>query len=148
MFADGAAIGNPHFSMSASVNEFRGILTAAVSSPPHVSAGTWGLRGNIIVRGPGQKFSASVRASGRTLTAMSFNISVELMRAINFYRFSNPDSHLGDLWLCGGGAIISPLRMAMENNLDVKLHPASELVGDESIENSRTFVQAIGIATE
>ena len=76
------------------------------------------------------------------------NISVELMRAINFYRFSNPDSHLGDLWLCGGGAIISPLRMAMENNLDVKLHPASELVGDESIENSRTFVQAIGIATE
>ena len=32
------------------------------------------------------------------------NIAVELMRAMNFYRFSNPQSVLSDLWLCGGGA--------------------------------------------
>ncbi len=37
------------------------------------------------------------------------NIAVELMRALNFYRFSNPDSQLADIWLCGGGAAIPPL---------------------------------------
>ena len=77
------------------------------------------------------------------------NISVELMRAINFYRFSNPDSHLDDIWLCGGGAIIQPLRTAMENNLDIRLHPASELIGGgDKIENSRSFVQAIGVVLD
>jgi len=77
------------------------------------------------------------------------NISVELMRAINFYKFSNPDSHLEDLWLCGGGAVIQPLRSAMGNNLDIKLHPASELINNnDKIENSRSLVQAIGVVLE
>lgn len=71
------------------------------------------------------------------------NIAVDLKRAINFYSFSNPESRLNDLWLCGGGAVIASLRAAMQNNLDVRLHPASELAG-EDIGNIRIFVQAIG----
>ena len=56
------------------------------------------------------------------------NIAVELMRAMNFYRFSNPDSTLSDLWLCGGGAVIRPLADSIGEMLDMELHPASELV--------------------
>lgn len=36
-------------------------------------------------------------------------ISVEVMRAINFYRFNSPDSNLEEVYLCGGGARIQPL---------------------------------------
>lgn len=75
------------------------------------------------------------------------NIAVELMRAMNFYRFSNPNSALSDLWCCGGGAVIPPLVQTIGEMLDIRLHPASELVpGGEDIDACNSFVQAIGIA--
>ena len=55
-------------------------------------------------------------------------ISVELMRALNFYQFSNPDSRLEDIWLCGGGASIPAMRESLTENLQVNIHDASELV--------------------
>lgn len=74
------------------------------------------------------------------------NIAVELMRAINFYRFSNPNSSLSDIWLCGGGAAIDSLNMAIGETLDMRLHTASELVPDgDDIPGCNSFVQAIGI---
>lgn len=75
------------------------------------------------------------------------NVAVELMRAVNFYRFSNPGSELNDIWLCGGGAAIPALRGAISGSLMMNIHPASELVPDgNAIENCNTMVQAIGIA--
>jgi len=75
------------------------------------------------------------------------NIAVELMRALNFYRFSNPDSALADLWFCGGGAVITPLAETISDMLSIQLHSADELVeGGENIEECNSFVQAIGIA--
>jgi len=77
------------------------------------------------------------------------NIAVELMRAMNFYRFSNPDSSLSDMWMCGGGAQIHPLNEAIGGMLDMRLHTASELVHDgDNIPDCNSFVQAIGIACE
>ena len=77
------------------------------------------------------------------------NIAVELMRALNFYRFSNPDSQLADVWLCGGGAVIEPLRDAIVETLGMQLHLPEELVpGGSDIKDCYTFVQAIGIAMD
>lgn len=74
------------------------------------------------------------------------NIAVELMRALNFYRFSNPDSALSDLWLCGGGAVIQPLAETIGDMLNIQLHTADELVpGGDAIPECNSFVQAIGI---
>ena len=77
------------------------------------------------------------------------SIAVELMRALNFYRFSNPESELGDVWLCGGGAAIAPLRDAIGETLDMRVHPASELVpGGDRTEDRSHFAEAVGIALE
>lgn len=77
------------------------------------------------------------------------NIAIELMRAMNFYRFSNPDSALADLWLCGGGAAITPLAEIIADTLDMEIHEASELVeGGENIPECYSFLQAIGITFE
>ena len=77
------------------------------------------------------------------------NIAVELMRALNFYRFSNPDSQLSDVWLSGGGAVIAPLREAISQTLDIQVHKAEELVqGGEMVENCYDCLQAIGITME
>lgn len=75
------------------------------------------------------------------------NIAVELMRALNFYRFSNPDSAISDLWVCGGGAVIEPLTETISDMLSIQLHPAAELVpGGDHVEECNSYVQAIGIA--
>ena len=75
------------------------------------------------------------------------NIAVELMRALNFYRFSNPSSTLSDMWFCGGGAVIQPLAVTIGEMLNIQLHSADELVFDgETIEECNSYVQAIGIA--
>lgn len=77
------------------------------------------------------------------------NIAVELMRALNFFRFSNPDTNLSDVWLCGGGASIKPLKNTIMETLDLQIHDAPELVqrGD-SIENCSSLIQAIGITMD
>lgn len=75
------------------------------------------------------------------------NVAVELMRAVNFYRFSNPDSNLSEVWLCGGGTSIPALCKAVSETLEMNIHPASELIpGGAEIENCNALVQAIGIA--
>ena len=78
------------------------------------------------------------------------NIAVELMRALNFYRFSNPESELADIWLCGGGAAISALTAAIEAGLDnMTFHSADELMpGGRALEESYSLAQAIGITQD
>ena len=77
------------------------------------------------------------------------NIAVELMRALNFYRFSNPNSALSDVWLCGGGAVIQPLAETIGDMLNIQLHTADELVpGGEDIEECNSYIQAIGITMD
>ena len=75
------------------------------------------------------------------------NIAVELMRALNFYRFSNPDSSLEHMWLCGGGAVIEAMRDTLSEMLNIELHRAEELIpGGEKLTECNTYAQAIGIA--
>ena len=76
-------------------------------------------------------------------------IATELMRALNFFRFSNPESTLDDIWLCGGGAKIVPLISAIDDMLDMQVHPASELLPDGAkMTDPESYVQAIGITLE
>ena len=76
-------------------------------------------------------------------------ITVELMRALNFYRFSNPDSHLEDIWICGGGACIRPLQESISETLDLKIHTAAELLPNGmTVEADYALLQAIGITME
>jgi Tfp pilus assembly PilM family ATPase len=77
------------------------------------------------------------------------NFAVELMRAINFYKFSNQGSSLADIWMCGGGAANESLVRAIDETVDADLHPASDLVPDgENIQQCNMFVQAIGVTLE
>jgi type IV pilus assembly protein PilM len=77
------------------------------------------------------------------------NISVELMRAMNFYRFSNPDSQVECVWLGGGGAEIPALRKSIADTLDMEIRMAGELLkGGDQIADGFDFVQAVGITLD
>lgn len=74
------------------------------------------------------------------------NIAMELMRVMNFYRYSNPDSDIREICPCGGGAAITPLLESISTTLDLPLRPVAGLVpGGDGIEDCYSFVQAIGI---
>lgn len=74
------------------------------------------------------------------------NIAVELIRALNFYRFSNQGSQLSNVWFCGGGAHIQALKTAIaESAEDLTFHNACELIPGHD-DNTNTVFQAIGIA--
>ncbi len=73
------------------------------------------------------------------------NIAVELMRALNFYRFSNPDSELSDVWLCGGGVATPRLCDALAETLDMTVHQAGELMRSRrEIEDYQKYLMAVG----
>lgn len=66
--------------------------------------------------------------------AMSFyaTVALEIMRAINFYRFNSPDSDLQDIFLCGGGTKIDLLVKQIQSELPVNIHSVAELLPDSA----------------
>ena len=77
------------------------------------------------------------------------NIGIELMRALNFYRFSTPETKLNDIYLCGGGAMIQPLCNVIADTVGMNIHRINELVpGGENISDCAALAQAIGVTLE
>ena len=78
--------------------------------------------------------------------AAEMSIAVELQRAVNFYRFSNPDSNLEDLWVCGGGAYCDGLIRTLSEVLDLKLHRMEELFVSRTLpEEASVYAGSYGI---
>lgn len=75
-------------------------------------------------------------------------IATELKRSLDFYRFSNPDSQLRDIWIAGGGSYIRPLIDEIVMQLDdIMIHSTDELLPElEGDEMRNLFLQAAGIA--
>ena len=81
--------------------------------------------------------------------AVFSSIAVELMRAVNFYRFSNPDSSLEDVYICGGGSFIRPLLDQIRETVDLNIYSAAELLpGNDLGDDAALYVPAVGIALD
>ncbi len=55
-------------------------------------------------------------------------ISVEILKVINFYQFTYPDSRLDGIYLVGGGANIKPLRHMIRDTLTTELLSVKDLL--------------------
>lgn len=74
-------------------------------------------------------------------------ISIEVMRAINFYRFNSPTSNLTEVFLCGGGAKVEPMVERLASDIGMPVHRAGDLLpGDGG--DSTLFCPAIGITMQ
>ena len=78
------------------------------------------------------------------------NITMELTRALNFYRFNMPDSNLTDIYYCGGGSKIVPLIDRMRDELQLEILPFSELLPDtlKNADDVPVCHLAIGVAMQ
>ena len=77
-------------------------------------------------------------------------IATEVRKAVNFYGFSNRESNLQDVWLCGGGVNIPAFRRAVAEATNLQLHPIQELYPPmaEGIQDAALFAGAIGAAIQ
>ncbi len=75
------------------------------------------------------------------------NMAVELMRTMNFLRYSMQDNNLDEIWVCGGGANIQNLRGAIAEHLDMPVFSAWEkFMGSEHHqEEGDSLLHAMGI---
>jgi type IV pilus assembly protein PilM len=77
------------------------------------------------------------------------NIAIEIMRAINFYGFNNPESNLTDAYYCGGGAKIPLFLEEIANTVKLNLHSIEELMpGAKSSADVLSCAAAAGIALQ
>ena len=78
------------------------------------------------------------------------NITMELTRALNFYRFNMPDSNLTDIYFCGGGSRITPLIDRLHDELQLNICSFSELLPDtmKNADDAQLCHLAIGVAMQ
>ena len=77
-------------------------------------------------------------------------ISIEIMRALNFYRFSNPSSNLDEIMVCGNDVIAETIKQRLQENVEANVVDAGCLLqgmssfGEEKV--SSVYLQAVGVA--
>jgi len=78
------------------------------------------------------------------------SISIEIMRALNFYRFNSPDNNLQDVFLCGGGARIVPLVRQIADDIGLPTYSVSQLFPNDSEDGDAAALcpTAIGAAMQ
>ena len=54
-------------------------------------------------------------------------IAIEVVKAINFYRFDKPENNLHEMFLCGSGAPIAHLRGVIASQTGLEIHGIAEL---------------------
>ena len=82
--------------------------------------------------------------------ALYEKIALEIMKAINFYRYENQGSAINDAYFCGGGSVIEGLRTEILDYIRFEERDISELLPEScasSIEAGRC-VMAIGAVLE
>ena len=57
-------------------------------------------------------------------------LAVEIMKAVNFYHYNNRDRELKEMYLCGGGAAIRPLRETIAAAVKLEVKGGEELLAD------------------
>lgn len=77
------------------------------------------------------------------------NISIEVMRAINFYRFSAQDNNLDEVYIMGSGAKIPGIAKQLAADLDMPVRSIEKLFQDFERSDDVVFCPAaIGVALQ
>lgn len=77
-------------------------------------------------------------------------MSIEVMRVLNFYNFNHPDNALDTLYYCGGGSLIEPLIRAIEAATEISVESLEKLFTDKYDDTTQLLMgpQALGITWE
>ena len=77
-------------------------------------------------------------------------LGVEILKSVNFFNFNNREIDIEDIYLCGGGAAIRPLREEISRVTNANVHTMDELMSAEyrTEQPSLYFLAVCGAAKE
>ena len=76
-------------------------------------------------------------------------VAVDIMRAVNFYGYNNPESALRRAWICGGGVRNPVLLEQLRETVNLELRPIDELLpGGEGAGDLALCPAAVGITQQ
>ena len=77
------------------------------------------------------------------------DISLEVLKGINFYEVSDMSARLGDVTICGGGAMIAPLVELLKNRISMNVTTMDELLPDWNVNGSLNLTAtSLGLVVE
>ena len=74
-------------------------------------------------------------------------IAIEIMKAVNFYRFNNPDSILSEIIFAGGGSFIEPLVQDITESVGLVRRDIGELMPGELDRQAAQCILALGLVS-
>ncbi|MDO5111477.1 MAG: pilus assembly protein PilM [Clostridia bacterium] len=77
-------------------------------------------------------------------------LAIDLMQALNFYNYNNPENALRDIYFCGGGAQIQPLKDAICERVTLATHDIETLMppSEGSQEPASLYPAAYGVTLQ
>ncbi len=77
------------------------------------------------------------------------SMAIEILKAVNFYNYNNRAQKLNRIYLCGGGADLTPIRDAIAELTDMELLSVGNILSkDLAGEEAWLYARAIGCAME
>ncbi len=73
------------------------------------------------------------------------DISIEVLKGLNFYEISDMSARLNDVVLCGGGAKIGPLVDILKERIAMNVLTMEEFVNMPKIDDISITSEAVGI---
>ena len=74
------------------------------------------------------------------------DISIEILKGLNFYEISDMSARLNDIVICGGGAMIDPLVRILKERITMNVKTMGEMFEDRGYgEDVCVTAEAIGI---
>ncbi len=74
------------------------------------------------------------------------DISIEVLKGLNFYEISDMSARLNDVVICGGGAMIKPLVEMLKERIMMNVKTLDELFEDKNYdENVNVTAEALGV---
>lgn len=76
-------------------------------------------------------------------------MAAEITKAVNFYNYNNRQQALRRVYLCGGGAAVTPLRDAIRQVADLEISSVSELLPPmDGVDAPWLYARAVGCAIQ
>ena len=93
-----------------------------------------------------KKSNYNVVLESETALSVYNRLSVEIMKAVNFFNYNNRDAELNDIYLCGGGTEVEALVKTIAEETKLNVYTASKLTGRQlGLDRPNLFLKCCGL---
>lgn len=107
-----------------------------------------GIDPHLILLGQTGGLTAEAEQNNELVLDLCNSLAMQVMRALNFYSYNNPNNTLDTLFICGFGTRLAPLMQELQSNVELPMKPLSTIYDPKAAvpEGMDSAPQAYGVA--